>query len=1185
MDEVRNVIRTSRLSERQAKERIVSFVQRFGNLHMDLACHAAFPLVLTPDLLYRIWASFLPQIPWTAVSDILLSPLCREISHETYEMELSIRTILLNELRENRRFGAPRLSELSGFLQEYILANSNEDDPDEQDIAEAQVWTALSHTEPERVARDIASKIADPSRVGDSELLRIAGLTEAISGQLQEYSPLVDYALGMERLVHGDQGRASQLLDRVFGTDKDIEISGVTLLRPILEPEVVQVQGGEAQSVDIPSAVPPAFRTTGKTRIFISYRRADSKYVTDRISDRLVGTFGEQAVFRDIESIPIGVDFKTVLETEIRDCTVMLVVIGPQWATVEDQGGNKRLFEPSDYTRLEVETGLKHSEILVVPVLVLNARMPAAGELPESLTELTYRNAIIIRNDPDFDHDFERLAQVIERNPRVSEKPEIRTESPVRTGGESRIFISYRRADSGTMVKNIREKLMAAFGEQSLFRDVESIPIGADVPGILEGQIGQCNVMLVIIGPQWADITDEVGQRRILDPDDFVRFEIEAALSRAEILVIPILVMGAEMPPSQSLPESLSQLARLNALRLRNDPDFDLDLDLEPLIQLIEKHPRRREKSAEFFEPETILVEAGPFLMGSPPMQDVPQYETPQHQVLLPAYRIGKYPITNAQYEQFARETGTLISPNMGWSGQRSPEGMENYPVVGVTWYEALAYCQWLSQKTGRNYTLPNEAQWEKACRGSTRNIYPWGNGFDPTRCNQGKSQPASVDTYPPQSELGCFDLVGNVRQWTCSLWGQEGRAAPRYAYPWSDDDRNDLNANPQIRRVVRGSSFQDDPNNSRCSFRSGQLPNDAGVRGSRCGFRVVMTLAAQPGVFEPSRDVPPPGDVSVDGEELPNVARPAAEKPSAKEVKLKPNVTKNQGSQRSKAKQEVGEVQVGDDASDRGIRKPESQHANEILQRLRSQFRVDVVADWGAEGRQWRPGTWTLAELQMLSKIVDLLAETMGGKDKFIRNIGGISIKKADIGSYGAEALAHRISLSATAPFTAWTLVHQLAHTWNANYNWKLSESLVKYTGGSTNRLRSLSARILGNWDAGPNGPEDKPGRRGRRPGCNAAGYFYGDKPVGSNWYFNAKQDFAESVTMYVGWERDNELSKSARDRIIRYDLANGARDAMGIVDNWQDYAKYFRPENGDYTRTKRWKFVDELINGKLRL
>ena len=148
-------------------------------------------------------------------------------------------------------------------------------------------------------------------------------------------------------------------------------------------------------------------------KIFISYRRADSKYVVDRIRDRLIDAYDEDAIFRDLESIPLGQNFSDVLKEATTTCDIMLVVIGPQWSGITDDQGNKRLFELNDYTRLEVEAGLTNKNILVIPVLVMGARMPFANEIPDSLANLLYRNAINVRNDPDFTPDMQRLIQGI----------------------------------------------------------------------------------------------------------------------------------------------------------------------------------------------------------------------------------------------------------------------------------------------------------------------------------------------------------------------------------------------------------------------------------------------------------------------------------------------------------------------------------------------------------------------------------------------------------------------------------------------------------------------------------------------------------------------------------------------------------------------------------------------------
>jgi formylglycine-generating enzyme required for sulfatase activity len=404
-----------------------------------------------------------------------------------------------------------------------------------------------------------------------------------------------------------------------------------------------------------------------------------------------------------------------------------------------------------------------------------------------------------------------------------------------------KIFISYRRADSTYLIGRIKDRLVSVFGEESTFRDLDDIPAGVDFRDVLEKETNGCNVMLVVIGPQWASITDTKGDRRLFDPGDYTRIEVEMGLKRlseGKAIVIPVLVLNASMPSAQELPESLGQLAYQNAISIRNDPDFNNDME-----RLIRDMKRIGDEIvAQYFEPETIHILAGRFWMGSPEGAAGPSYETPRHEVDLPSYRIGKYPVTNAQYEEFIRQANRLVAPSMGWDGQRVPAGFDQHPVSGVMWYDALAYCRWLSEKTGRNYSLPNEAQWEKACRGGKDFIYPWGDEFDPKRSNHGCAAFARVDAYPPQNDFGCFDLVGNVRQWTCSLWG-ERRIGPdsRFAYPWKDDQRNDLNASRQIRRVVRGSSMNEEFKRLRCSVRSGQAPDDPGLPDARHGFRVVM--------------------------------------------------------------------------------------------------------------------------------------------------------------------------------------------------------------------------------------------------------------------------------------------------------------------------------------------------------
>jgi len=267
-------------------------------------------------------------------------------------------------------------------------------------------------------------------------------------------------------------------------------------------------------------------------------------------------------------------------------------------------------------------------------------------------------------------------------------------------------------------------------------------------------------------------------------------------------------------------------------------------------------------------------------------------------------------------------------------------------------------------------------------------------------------------------------------------------------------------------------------------------------------------------------------------------------------------------------------------------MEKTDTSTASETIKLLRSEYDIDITTDWG-EGTDgtWQSGLWALDELERLSHNVLLLASAMGGSDRFMRNLNHVTVRKADIGSHGGEALAHRVSLSTKHAASSWTMVHELAHAWDANHRWRLSAALEKYTGGRTNIISGFLKRLFGGGDAGPFKAGKEPGQRGRLPGCNASGYFYGDKPSGSDWNFNRKEDFAECVAMYLGWKKNNELSEWAETRINLHLLENGAVDRHFGMDNWADYKEYFYPENGDYTKTLRWKFIDELIMGKMNI
>jgi len=209
--------------------------------------------------------------------------------------------------------------------------------------------------------------------------------------------------------------------------------------------------------------------------------------------------------------------------------------------------------------------------------------------------------------------------------------------------------------------------------------------------------------------------------------------------------------------------------------------------------------------------PPVCAVPAGPFLMGSNQQRDphAEENELPQHMVLLPAYHIGTYPLTVAEYACFVEATQ-----------QGEPEDWDyqqrylDHPVVNVSWNDVLTYANFLAQVTGEPWRLPTEAEWEKAARGLDGRIFPWGDVWDETRANSeggGPGMTTPVGTYPDGvSPYGCYDMAGNVFELT---------SITDWSHPHqTNDGREDLNN--RTRKVIRGGSWYDDPWDARAAYR-----------------------------------------------------------------------------------------------------------------------------------------------------------------------------------------------------------------------------------------------------------------------------------------------------------------------------------------------------------------------------
>jgi len=309
-----------------------------------------------------------------------------------------------------------------------------------------------------------------------------------------------------------------------------------------------------------------------------------------------------------------------------------------------------------------------------------------------------------------------------------------------------------------------------------------------------------------------------------------------------------------------------------------DEPDANF-VDLTPAgvleyIYLTRSTVEEKEVQAEAarlpFEPQMVTIPASFFLMGTSESEAGNleklglerthiEREIPQHEVTLPAYAISRYPVTNADFARFI-EDGGYTEPDYwtdaGWKRKESggwtqPRYWEDekwndpsQPVVGVSWYEAVAYCNWLAAKTGRDYRLPTEAEWEKAARSTDGRRYPWGNDWDPNRCNNEETGPGHttpVGQHPDgDSPYGVSEMVGQVWEWCSSKYGGSGDKL-KFGYPYTTGDgREDLEGDDT--RILRGGSWHNGAASCRCGCRSWDFP---WLWYSYWGFRCVRTLSS----------------------------------------------------------------------------------------------------------------------------------------------------------------------------------------------------------------------------------------------------------------------------------------------------------------------------------------------------
>ncbi len=533
------------------------------------------------------------------------------------------------------------------------------------------------------------------------------------------------------------------------------------------------------------------------SKILISYRREDSADATGRIYDRRVQQFGRTAVFKDVDSIPLGINFRKHLDEQVGKCDVFLAVIGPDWMGIKAGEGKSRLDDPRDFVRIEIESALQR-QIPVIPVLVRGATIPDPERLPSSLQELSDRNGIVVRHDPDFHRDMDRLIEHL--RVQIEEKLE---QVPFPDAHHKTSDVSARTKETHSEVKPLgQERIDAAVppskanSPQRRVEQVEEEPF-ASTPAsqkttdqsqsYLFGVIG----LIVVIGGVAAFL--------FLQP-------------KSSPVYSPPVVETKEERPAQVTPPPV--------------PPRPADPTVVPRKQEQPVEKRVAASQPSIPNPEMIQISPGSFRMGG-----TGKGETPIHNVQFSEpFAIARYETTFDQYDAFAQAAGRPLPKDDGW-------GRGARPVINVTWDDAKAYTQWLSQQSGKRYRLPTEAEWEYAARSGGQD-QKWagtsgeGQLRDYAVYDAGRTEPVGSKKA---NGLGLYDMSGNVWEWVEDCWHEDYNSAPADGSAWLEANGGNCG-----RRMLRGGSWNNVPDYLRVSHR---IRYTTGSRYFHIGFRLVQDI------------------------------------------------------------------------------------------------------------------------------------------------------------------------------------------------------------------------------------------------------------------------------------------------------------------------------------------------------
>jgi formylglycine-generating enzyme required for sulfatase activity len=582
-------------------------------------------------------------------------------------------------------------------------------------------------------------------------------------------------------------------------------------------------------------------------KIFINYRRGDDPGFAQALLGRLEQVFPSEQIFMDVDSIEPGLDFARVLEEQVAQCDVLISVIGKNWTEARDDAGGRRLDNPDDFVRIEIESALAQ-EKRVIPVLVGQAAMPHNDDVPESMRPLLRRHAVRLTHER-FRADTEALIGALQRALKGAEearaKQQVEREHQEQVERERQQQVERERqaqAERERQEQIERERQEQAERERQAKAGRERL---AQIERDRLAQVGRAAEAKRLADAQEAKRKAE--EERQKQEADAERTRVAALKAKAREEAEPKPDAEEEKGPPK-LPRSrrLPMLVAASVLGVVLIGAVGAWFVLSPMLMAGPLSPAQEQalKPTNTFQecskcPVMTVVPAGGFFMGSPttePGRD--SNEGPQHPVTIAAqFAVGRYEVTFDEWNACVADGGCngYKPSDEGWGGGRQP-------VINVSWEDANAYVTWLAKKTGKPYRLLSEAEYEYATRAGSTTAYPWGDaiGKNNANCSSCGSQWDNKQTAPVGSfaanGFGLYDMAGNVWEWTQDCKHGDYNGAPTDGSAWSRG--GDCSS-----RILRGGAFDNYPKLVRSADRA-WLSSDDQSRDN--GFRVARTLVTR---------------------------------------------------------------------------------------------------------------------------------------------------------------------------------------------------------------------------------------------------------------------------------------------------------------------------------------------------